>query len=363
MMSYFFFFIFSICLAAPPSNDNKNVIGQQLQKSKENILMVETQERSVLSKLFEINAKMKNMSKKRDKLTSRVLLSKSNAKDLAVDINTLEDSIASEKTTLSQRLRHLYKMGDAGVLPLLFSSTSAHDLEKHLKYLKSISERDYEIIKDYESNLQTLISKREKLKREVATLLSATKNLKWQEKELENEQKQKSEVLTVLKTNQQKEVGALLKIKKLASEGYQDLLEDSFYTKKGDLRFPISGEVIQKYGLIKSDLTGQNFRFKGNFFSAGKGEKIRSIHKGTVNFVGEVPGYGMTIIVAHGDHYYSLYSNVESSTVKEGRQVKSGESLGTVGGHFQNLGYGLYFEIRHFSEAIDPSDWLTNRAT
>ncbi len=85
---------------------------------------------------------------------------------------------------------------------------------------------------------------------------------------------------------------------------------------------------------------------------------MKAIFSGTVAFADEVPGFGTTVIIDHGDHYYSVYSHNKKLFVKPGESIKEQQVIGHSGRSAINLADGLYFEIRHFSEPLDPQSWL-----
>ena len=87
------------------------------------------------------------------------------------------------------------------------------------------------------------------------------------------------------------------------------------------------------------------------------GATARSVAPGRVAFADSYEGYGLTVILDHGDHYYSVYSNLGSAEVRAGESVSSGGRIGVVGAG-NGRGAALYFEIRHNAATLDPSPWL-----
>ena len=86
-------------------------------------------------------------------------------------------------------------------------------------------------------------------------------------------------------------------------------------------------------------------------YKTGEGSKVKSVFAGTVAFVGSLAGYGKTLVIDHGDHYYTVYSHTDSISVGEGDEVAQNQIIASSG-------EGLYFEVRHFSEPYDPSSWI-----
>jgi len=80
---------------------------------------------------------------------------------------------------------------------------------------------------------------------------------------------------------------------------------------------------------------------------------VKSVFDGKVAYVGPIPGFGQTVILDHGNHYYSVYSYNLETKVFQGEKVFKGQTLALSGNQ-------LYFELRHYSNAIDPEKWIAN---
>ncbi len=64
------------------------------------------------------------------------------------------------------------------------------------------------------------------------------------------------------------------------------------------------------------------------------GTPVYAISDGTVTSASERNGYGLSVTIKHtidGKTIYSNYSHLESTQVKKGQTVKSGEQIGKVG--------------------------------
>src|SRR5690606_35240868 len=95
------------------------------------------------------------------------------------------------------------------------------------------------------------------------------------------------------------------------------------------------------------------------FIQAPVQSNVSTIYDGEISFTGYIVGFGKTIIVSHGDHYYSVYSHVDEYTVQVGDPVTKNQVIAKTGSTHPFFGSGLYFEIRHFSEPTDPLEWIT----
>lgn len=322
----------------------------EYESNKSDLNASELETRDIMSKLYEINARMYNMSKTRDKTNNKLIDVQSRADNLARSQAELETLIESQRGGLSRRLRALYKTGQNQLMRLIFSTTSSQELHQNLKYMRVITEQDYKLIKGHQINLAKLKQTKQKLNLEVKKLIAVRSLLKQQEADLESEQATKTALLKGIENRKSKVISNLNQIRSSLSEDELSMLNISFFENRGKLPNPVtSAKVTKGFGVIEHPVYGYRLSHKGLLFE-GKGD-IRSVFDGRVAFVGEIGGYGGVLILDHGDHYYSVYSNIKNLNLSIGQLIKKSEKISDLIGTF-------YFEIRHFSDAIDPKNWL-----
>ena len=327
---------------------------ERYQAEKSRIVDADQKAREVMGVLYRINRRMKNMSKKRDILNNKMIGAEGDVQTVARSVSALQEKLRAQRSKLSRRLRVMYMLGGDVLARALFSSSNAQELDQNLKYLRIISERDFDLIKSYRENLVALNEKREKLHQEVKKLVSYKNSLKKQEELLSKDQIAKSHLLATMKSEREVALKKIANIREMA-EGFmaRDLLNVSFFEKRGDLPSPIRGDLKHRFGFIENETYHYRLSHKGLFFEARNGTEVRSIFEGRVAFVGHIEGYGQTIILDHGDHYYTVYARAGEVQVREGQHLAARAILAKSQGE-------LYFEIRHFSDAIDPAAWIKN---
>lgn len=104
-------------------------------------------------------------------------------------------------------------------------------------------------------------------------------------------------------------------------------------------------------------------RWNGLGIAAPTGTPVRAVRAGRVALAGPFEGYGPTVVLSHGDGFYTLYLYLEDIGVVEGRDVEAGQVVGTVGGSQTPEGPHLEFQIRaplqgSSPQAQDPLQWL-----
>jgi len=85
------------------------------------------------------------------------------------------------------------------------------------------------------------------------------------------------------------------------------------------------------------------------------GESQRAVASGTVIYADIFRGYGRVVIVESHAGYIYVYAGNESTSVKTGEKVKSGQELGKVGMDAKLGGPAAYFLVSKSGEAVDPA--------
>lgn len=348
-------------------------IAEDMQNIRKSVVDKEVKQRKVLSGLFQINKKMKKIVTEKSSLEQQRQMLENSSNDLKEKIFFLERKVKLQKDLLLMRLSALYKFGGQGIARFLFSSESSAELERNLKILGLVAKRDVNLIKEYSSSAKELEKKKIKLVKKLTKLTKVEKNIFVAEGKLKNETTTKSKILDSLKKSKRNELSKLASLRaqtknmKIKDDALLDLLErPAFFEQKGLLPPPIEGQIAQNFGPIKDIDSNVILGFKGVFYSAKSGTPVSSVFSGRVAYLGEVAGYGKTLIIDHGDHYYSVYSHTKEIFVREGQEISQMEKIALVGeGPIDGVVKekdesieGLYFEIRHFSEPDNPRKWV-----
>ncbi len=90
------------------------------------------------------------------------------------------------------------------------------------------------------------------------------------------------------------------------------------------------------------------------------GEPIVSVGAGEVVAAGWVySGYGISVVVDHGNGYLTHYAHMQADAVSVGQHVEPGDVLGYEGTTGDSTGPHLHFEVHEgMWNQIDPAPWL-----
>lgn len=88
--------------------------------------------------------------------------------------------------------------------------------------------------------------------------------------------------------------------------------------------------------------------------AAARGTPVMATLPGVVTVILSATGYGLHVIIDHGDGLSSLYGHLDTVLVESGDYVAGGQVIGTVGSTGNATGPHLHFEIRRDGIPEDP---------
>jgi murein DD-endopeptidase MepM/ murein hydrolase activator NlpD len=115
-----------------------------------------------------------------------------------------------------------------------------------------------------------------------------------------------------------------------------------------------AGRVTSAYGWRNDPFNGQVKFHSGTDVKMAYGQDVKSAAAGRVAFVGQQSGYGLTVMVDHGNGVQSRYGHLSSATVQPGDTVESGQSIARSGNSGRSTGPHLHFEVLDNGRAVDP---------
>lgn len=141
-------------------------------------------------------------------------------------------------------------------------------------------------------------------------------------------------------------------LNKLSKKNLDDL---GFAKRKGSLAWPIKGKVVDHYGRSRNLGT---LTWQGIMIAAPAGRDVNSSAPGRVVFSGWLRGFGLLLIVDHGNQYMTLYSNNQALLKEVDDTVDTGELIALSGDKGIKQYAGLYFELRHKGSPTNPARWF-----
>ncbi|GGU68386.1 peptidoglycan-binding protein LysM [Pseudomonas laurentiana] len=122
----------------------------------------------------------------------------------------------------------------------------------------------------------------------------------------------------------------------------------------GGWAWPANGVLIGKFASNGS-------LNKGIDIAGDLGQPVFAASDGSVVYAGSgLRGYGELVIIKHSDTYVSAYGHNRRLLVREGQQVKAGQTIAEMGSTGTDR-VKLHFEIRRQGKPVDPLQFLPRR--
>ena len=314
-------------------------------------------------KIGRINKKIRNLDiqlKTQEKRLTKLRKQEQNQrKDLSKQRQLLAGQIrASYATGKQEYIKILLNQEDPASLGRIltyydyFNHARSDEIGQLTQTIASIKEIQQNL-KEEQRKTRTFQQQRRDEKRALTTSKTERKKLI---NRLRLEISSKSDQLTQMQRNEE-ELQRILQQLELALEEFPTaapIVREPFARLKGKLKWPIKGRHLHSFG---SSRKLANLRWNGVVIKAKEGANIRSIAHGQVIFSDWLRGYGLLIIIDHGDGYMSLYGHNQSLFKDVGDSVERNEVIGLIGNSGGSAQSALYFEIRHNSKPTNPKRW------
>ncbi|MFY0253431.1 murein hydrolase activator EnvC family protein [Chitinophaga sp. 30R24] len=139
-------------------------------------------------------------------------------------------------------------------------------------------------------------------------------------------------------------------------------LSESFEANRGKLPWPVdAGSIIEHFGIHQHAVMEHiQVPSDGIVIATNKGAAVKSIFDGEVKSVVVMPGSGYVIIIRHGQ-YFTTYVRLQTTRVKKGDFVKTGQVIGTASvNDIENSGE-VELQIWKGTTKQDPEQWIRRR--
>ena len=120
-----------------------------------------------------------------------------------------------------------------------------------------------------------------------------------------------------------------------------------------DFLWPIKGDIVNYFNESVDSSLNRGL----NIQATASNKEVKASAQGKVAFSNPLKGWGKTIILKHSSSLYTVYANLEETSVREGSTVGKGEIIGMVSSG-KNESYILHFEVRKRNIPEDPLKYL-----
>ncbi len=287
---------------------------------------------------------------------------------LEADQAAFLQQLERREDALSRQVLAAWRLGRESRLKLILNQDDPARLGRLLAYYDYLGQAQGEQIRELRDVLVKLDEMRAAIDRELVSLNDIKVRYEKQQATLEAQREERSLLLAQL---EQEISGDSARIEELErnradletllqrlDDALADIPSDMGDRKhpaelRGQLPMPTAGRVLQAFGQPRA----AGMKWQGWLIGAPAGQAVRSIAYGRVAYADWLRGYGLLLIIDHGDGFMTLYGQNESLSAEVGDWVEPGEVISSVG-QGADRRQGLYFELRREGKAVDPAAWI-----
>ncbi|MEE4137187.1 MAG: peptidoglycan DD-metalloendopeptidase family protein [Desulforhopalus sp.] len=326
-----------------------------------------SQERSILNELQALDQRLSQQQERLAELEAQISGQQQRIDQKEASLQTIRAEKTRVEEHLQKRAIAYYTMGNTGLLNVTFSTKSLPELLTFNDAFETLINYDQEVIRVYRQTIVEQERVRSTLALEKVVLEDFYRQAQQERDNLEATKSEKNTLLTQVRTQSSLHQQAVREMEEASRELAQAIVagktataltELSFAEGQGALPPPVEGTVLTLFQQERTNKLGIVRQSKGIELLAEEGAEVVAVAAGEVIFSGYLRGYGNAIIIDHGEQYVTVTARIEQTLVEKGQRVAQREVVGAVGVTATLFNDGVYFEIRHGRESLDPLLWL-----
>jgi len=401
---HIFIFTFSF-LSISIDAQTKAELEQQRKKYKKEINQLnkllfseQKKEKNALEELRDLNQKIELRNKLLATIESETKLLSRKININKSKLKKLKTNLASLKEDYAEMIYKSYKSkSQQSRLMFLLSSQNFYQAYRRMEYMKQYTKfrkKQGESIVVQTKVIESVIDSLNIQKTEKDTLLIFEKN---QKTEIENDKKNQENLISTIKKRENKykrDLRNKIKEDKLIAARIDKLIKEeiaranrkiknkpktvkrnefilspeakvlaaNFESNKGKLPWPMEqGLITRKFGVQPHPtFPGITINSTGLHFVTAKESDAEAIFDGEVLNILVGSGGIKNVMVRHGN-YISSYNNIESSYVKKGDKIKTGQKIGKIFTDKVSGKTKLVFSLFKNTKRLNPSSWILKR--
>lgn len=361
-------------LAAEPSSAKKlEAVRGEISALDKNLNLNKKTQAELQQQLKKQSLKVSEINRELNTLKQSIAVKDDELLNLQLEQGLTEQQQAQQLEALNQQIRSAFMNAQPSYLKILLSEQSPERVSRsntYYRYFHSARQEQIEVLQTTLLNLteqekaiyavkknlgeleQQQLAQQEALKQQTAeresTLAALNKKISGQDAQLSALRQEEKDLQSLLDALAKK---AALRPPPVAAVKPNE----RFSGLSGKLQWPLTGKILASYG---SQRNLDKLSWKGILIASDKGTSVKASADGRVVFADWMKGFGLLIIIDHGEQFMTLYGNNDSLLKNTGDMVKAGDVIAQSGDQGVRQIAGLYFEVRHKGSPTNPIQWL-----
>ncbi|AFI83184.1 peptidase M23 [Methylophaga nitratireducenticrescens] len=361
-------------LAAEPSSAKKlEAVRSEISELDKTLSLNKKTKAELQQQLKKQSLKVSEISRELNQIKQSIAVKDDELLNLQQQLGVTQKQQAKQLEALNQQIRSAFMNAQPSYLKILLSEQSPERVSRSNTYyryfhtarqqqletlhttLQNLTEQEkaiYAVKRNLDELQQQQLAQQEAFKQQTVererTLAALNKKISGQDAQLaalKEEEKNLQSLLDSLAKKAAKRPPPSKPVK--PSERFSSL--------SGKLQWPLSGKILASYG---SQRNLDKLSWKGILIASEKGTSVKASAEGRVVFADWMKGFGLLIIIDHGEQFMTLYGNNDSLLKNTGDTVSAGEVIAQSGDQGVRQTAGLYFEVRHKGSPTNPMQWL-----
>jgi septal ring factor EnvC (AmiA/AmiB activator) len=366
---------FSLPIRADDSGNEKALsqVRGRIDKLRQEIEKTQTLHDSVRTELRDIEREISKLFRVLKQINQKLAKQQHKLDALQQQRKTLKAELATQHHLLARQVQAAFMIGRQEYVKLILNQEDPAAVGRTMTYYDYFNRARVQRI----DATKVTLNKLQSVEQEITTQTQALSEIKQQQLSKKADLQKRSRERAVVVASLHKElVSKEQELKRLVEDErrLQDLVSrlnqaipdiltapgshKPFSRLRGQLIWPTRGKLLVSFGTRRE---GGRLKWNGVLIRADEGREVHAVSHGRVAYADWLRGYGLLLIIDHGDGYMSLYGHNQAIYKETGEWVEAGEVIASVGKSGGQSQAGLYFEIRHNGKPTNPAKWCRGR--
>ncbi|MGV6826886.1 MAG: murein hydrolase activator EnvC family protein [bacterium] len=280
----------------------------------------------------------------------------------------LNRSLQAQQQELAKQLRAAYQLGRQERLKMLLNQQEPESIGRMIAYYDYFNRARAEQLDTINQQLAELQTVKISIEQEQQAQLKLKAEQQQAQQQRQQSHVERKRVIVKLADKMRGDAQKLSSLQQDEQQlqrllkGIQEALEDidaalpgqqSFAARKGRMSWPATGRIQASFGTPRIG----ELKWDGVVIGASEGDEVKAVHRGRVAYADWLRGFGLLVIIDHGEGFMSLYGHNQTLYKETGDWVEAGDLVASVGHSGGRKNAAVYFGIRRDGRPVNPKKW------